>query len=54
LSDFGEALDFRESDLKDFKLPYSIDGISKGGAQIALAPEILSAQPGKPWTIVLY
>jgi serine/threonine protein kinase len=49
LGDFGEALDFHESglDAYDFKLPYPIDGISLGGAQIALAPEILSAQPGK-------
>jgi serine/threonine protein kinase len=47
LGDFGEALDFRDSGLDDFKLPYPINGPSKGGAGIALAPEILSAQPGR-------
>jgi serine/threonine protein kinase len=47
LGDLGEALDFRDTDLDDFQLPYPIDGPSKGGALIAQAPEILSAQPGR-------
>jgi serine/threonine protein kinase len=48
LGDFGEALDLRDTDVKDFQLPYSMDdGRSKGGAQIALAPEIVSARPGR-------
>jgi serine/threonine protein kinase len=46
LGDFGEALDLRDTDVKDFQLPY-LPGISKGGAQIAMSPEILSAQPGR-------
>jgi serine/threonine protein kinase len=47
LGDFGEALDFRDSGLKDFKVPYPLDGVSKGGAQIALAPEIFETKAGQ-------
>jgi serine/threonine protein kinase len=47
LSDFGEALDLRDTIVKDFKVPYTMEGFSKGGAPIALSPEMLSAQPGR-------
>jgi serine/threonine protein kinase len=45
LGDFGEALDCRDTRSKDFRLRYD-HSFSKGGAQIALSPEILEAKSG--------
>jgi hypothetical protein len=45
LSDFGECLDFKATGLTEMKLSI-IDGISRGGAQAYMAPEIAFTTPG--------
>jgi serine/threonine protein kinase len=45
LADFGCCVNLK--DFNDFKMPYQIDGISKGGAPVFLPPEIMKTKPGK-------
>jgi serine/threonine protein kinase len=47
LTDFGMCLDFRaHQGLTDSRVPYPIEGFPKGGASIAMAPEIILQRPG--------
>jgi serine/threonine protein kinase len=47
LADFGCCVNFKEFGFDDLKLPYQIDGTSKGGAPAFLPPEIMKTKPGK-------
>eukprot|EP01045_Picozoa_sp_COSAG04_P013669 COSAG04_NODE_982_length_9008_cov_3.598720_4_plen_513_part_00 len=46
LTDFGMCLDLRKNQITDFRVPMPMDGWRRGGAPIALAPEITLPRPG--------
>eukprot|EP01051_Picozoa_sp_SAG22_P020270 SAG22_NODE_4033_length_1415_cov_1.531155_2_plen_196_part_01 len=46
LTDFGMCYDFRIHGFADGRVPYPTAGFPKGGAPIAMAPEIILQQPG--------
>eukprot|EP01043_Picozoa_sp_COSAG02_P057691 COSAG02_NODE_7048_length_3211_cov_6.545951_1_plen_921_part_01 len=46
LTDFGMCLDLTKNRIVDFRVPMPFDGIRRGGAPIALAPEVTLPKPG--------
>jgi hypothetical protein len=46
LTDFGHCFDLRKNRVADARVAMLYDGFCRGGAQIALAPEVLLPQPG--------
>ena len=46
LTDFGMCLDLTKNRIADFRVPMPYDGIRRGGAPIALAPEVTQPKPG--------
>ena len=46
LTDFGMCLDLTKNRIVDFRVPMPYDGIRRGGAPIALAPEVTLPKPG--------
>eukprot|EP01044_Picomonas_judraskeda_P020169 COSAG03_NODE_4420_length_1558_cov_1.750514_2_plen_402_part_01 len=46
LTDFGMCLDLTKNRIADFRVPMPYDGIRRGGAPIALAPEVTLPRPG--------
>eukprot|EP01045_Picozoa_sp_COSAG04_P022090 COSAG04_NODE_2449_length_4101_cov_30.628333_2_plen_623_part_00 len=46
LTDFGMCVDLTKNHISDFRVPMPMDGYRRGGAPIALAPEITLPKPG--------
>ena len=46
LTDFGMCFDLKKNQVEDFKVQMPYDGFRRGGAPIALAPEITLPKPG--------
>ena len=46
LTDFGMCLDLKKNRITDCRVPMPVDGYRRGGAPIALAPEITLPKPG--------
>ena len=46
LTDFGMCFDLKKHDIRDFRVMMPYDGFRRGGAPIALAPEITLPKPG--------
>eukprot|EP01043_Picozoa_sp_COSAG02_P027128 COSAG02_NODE_1585_length_11820_cov_3.247078_4_plen_963_part_00 len=46
LTDFGMCLDLTKNRIANFRVPMPVDGYRRGGAPVALAPEITLPKPG--------
>jgi hypothetical protein len=46
LTDFGMCFDLRKNQVRDSKVEMKFDGFRRGGAPIALAPEVVLPKPG--------